>query len=97
MRKTTAIALLYVIVGMVLFVATIATATYMWCTTNILPVYIAGNYVVGNQILRYEIYLVCAIVFFISICFIEAGARYIKYKIRRWWRRRRRRRERNNQ
>lgn len=84
MRKRTLVAIFIVVVGVVFMATAILLGVRMYFSGTFLPVYIAGTYVVGNQIVRYMLYILLAVIFLFSARLAEIGANYL---IRWLWRR----------
>lgn len=76
-------AIIYVIGGTVLTFASGFLAMLMYLSNTFLPVYVGSTYVVGNQLLRYLLYLVLAVIFVASIALVEYAIKYLSKKVKR--------------
>lgn len=65
--KNTIKATIYIIAGATVSVATTLLIVAMYTSSTFLPVYIAGKYVLGNQIIRYTLYAILIAVDFAGI------------------------------
>lgn len=76
-------AIIYVIVGTVLTFVSGLFALLMYFSNTFLPVYVGSTYVVGNQLLRYLLYVVLGVIFVASIALIEYAIKYLSKKVKR--------------
>lgn len=81
--KMRTLAICYVIVGVAMMAAALVLGVLMFLSGTFLPVYIAGTYVVGNQIVRYVLYILLAVILFFSAKLANYGAMYLTRKLRR--------------
>lgn len=81
--KMRTLAICYVIVGVAMMVAALLLGVLMFFSRTFLPVYIAGTYVVGNQIVRYMLYILLAVILFFSAKLADYGATYLIKMLRR--------------
>lgn len=90
MRRTKRnLAVFYVIVAVVGSIAAALAAVAMFFSGTFLPVYVAGEYVLKNQLVRYLLYAGLGVCFFYSQKLLEYGYSYLerksmKRKIGRW-------------
>lgn len=78
----------YSMLGFIVSFAGLLGMVYMYLSNTFLPVYIKGTYVIGNRILRYELY---AILFVISMASLKLSLDGIEYLIKKFQRNKRRR------
>lgn len=83
MKKNIFKAIIYVIVGIVLTLVSGLSALLMYFSNTFLPVYVGSTYVVGNQLLRYLLYIVLVVIFVASIALIEYAIKYLSKKVKR--------------
>lgn len=76
-------AALYVLVGIIVGLAAMATGVFMYFSTTFIPVYVGSTYVIGNQLLRYLLYGVLFAILIASIKLTEYGIKYISKKIKK--------------
>lgn len=74
-------AILYTAIGFLLSLAAVTGIVKLYFSGTFLPVYVGNTYVVGNQIVRYEIYALLAIVVFLSCGLIRYGINFLTRKI----------------
>ena len=55
-RSKKKLAVLYVVVGFIICSTAVILAGMMWLSSSFLPIYVGGEFVLGNRILRYAIY-----------------------------------------
>lgn len=84
-RKTrnTIMAAMFIIGGIVIALLTIYLAAGMWLSGTFLPVYIAGQYVIGNQIVRYMLYFLLFAVFVLAVMLILNGCNYFRLRMKK--------------
>lgn len=83
MKKNIFKAIIYVIVGIVLTLVSGLSVLLMYFSNTFLPVYVGSTYVVGNQLLRYLLYIVLVVIFVASIALIEYAIKYLSKKVKR--------------
>ena len=76
-------AALYVLVGIIVGLAAMATGVFMYFSATFIPVYVGSTYVIGNQLLRYLLYGVLFTILVASIKLTEYGVKYISKKIKK--------------
>ena len=65
--KKRILALVFMVVCFVLAEASGLGILLMWTSSTIIPVYVWGQYVLANQIVRYLVYIVLAIICFVAL------------------------------
>lgn len=88
MKKNTIKAVAYVIGGMTGISMTFLAMLNMYFSSTFLPIYVKGTYVLGNQVLRYEIYAVLLVIGLLSVVLTDYGMNYLNKKSRKNRRRR---------
>ena len=58
------------IVAMTTMIMAFVMVLYMYFSATFLPIYVGGEYVVGNQILRYVLYLILISIVMIDFSYI---------------------------
>jgi len=81
-------AIAYVTGGFLTAVVSVIAIISMYFSSTFLPVYVKGTYVIGNQILRYEVYAILAAIVGFSMWVACYGGRYLIKRIHRIKRRR---------
>lgn len=79
--KNNVLAVIYTIIGFVGMMAAAGFGVYLYYST-ILPVRIAGTYVVGNRILRYVLYAGCIVMLAGAAWLCDYGSSYLTKKLR---------------
>ena len=80
MKKNIKRRVLALVFMMVCFGVTVASGlgiALMWTSSTFIPVWVNGSYILENQIVRYIVYVVLAIICFIAF----AGTIYYSYKL----------------
>lgn len=86
MRKTTKRMIQATMLGVGGFLIAIIFAFLgmrMWLSGTFLPVYVKGVYVIGNQLLRYFLYLVIFVIFLLSTYVACIGWNYLWFRLKR--------------
>ena len=81
-------AIIYVVVGFSLTLLVGVLAFMMWLSPTFLPVYINGEFVIGNRILRIFLYLVMFAIMIGLFVLANYGLDFLIKKVRRNLRRR---------
>lgn len=55
-KRKTRLAVSYIIFGSIFFLAAVLLIVMMWLSGSFLPIYVGGQFILGNRILRYAIY-----------------------------------------
>ncbi len=79
--KNNVLAISYTIIGFIGMMAATGFGVYLYYST-ILPVRIAGTYVVGNRILRYVLYAGCIVMLAGAAWLCDYGSSYLTKKLR---------------
>ncbi len=79
--KNNVLAVIYTIIGFVGMMAAAGFGVYLYYST-ILPVRIAGTYVIGNRILRYVLYAGCIVMLAGAAWLCDYGSSYLTKKLR---------------
>lgn len=79
--KNNVLAVIYTIIGFVGMMAAAGFGVYLYYST-ILPVRIAGTYVVGNRIVRYVLYAGCIVMLAGAAWLCDYGSSYLTKKLR---------------
>lgn len=79
--KNYVLATIYTIVGFIGALAAAGFGVYLYYST-ILPVRIAGTYVVGNRILRYVLYVGCIVMLVGAVWLCDYGSTFLTKKLR---------------
>lgn len=80
-------AAIYSVTGLMISYGAILTAIYMYFS-NVLPVKIQNIKIIGNQVLRYEIYIICAILVMLGATLSGYGLNFLSKKLKTKKRRR---------
>ena len=80
MRKNDIKAVIYAIVGIVTSMASFLGMICMYFSGTFLPVYVNDTYVVGNQIVRYELYAVLLVVGILTAILAAYGINFLSKK-----------------
>jgi len=87
MKKNIMKATIYTFLGIAISIAAMLAGICMYCSGTFLPVYNGKTYVIGNQILRYELYLLLLVTIISSVRLADYGSTYlikvIQKKVRR--------------
>ena len=78
--KNYVLATIYTIVGFIGALAAAGFGVYLYYST-ILPVRIAGTYVVGNRILRYVLYVGCIVMLVGAVWLCDYGSTFLTKKL----------------
>lgn len=90
MRKNNVKATIYTVLGIAIAIAAVVGIAFLYFSGTVLPVYIAGSYILKNQIKRYVLYATLVIVIIAAVKVADYGAKYLinkkfrKNKRRRW-------------
>lgn len=76
MRNTTK-AVVYIITGAIIFIASLIGVVFLFLSGTFLPVYVGKTYVIGNQILRYILYAVLLVGIILSAKLADYGISYL--------------------
>lgn len=79
--KNNVLAISYTIIGFIGMMAATGFGVYLYYST-ILPVRIAGTYVIGNRILRYVLYAGCIVMLAGAAWLCDYGSSYLTKKLR---------------
>lgn len=79
--KNNVLAVIYTIIGFVGMMAAAGFGVYLYYST-ILPVRIAGTYVIGNRILRYVLYAGCIVMLAGAAWLCDYGSTFLTKKLR---------------
>lgn len=88
MRKNIVKATLYSALGLLGVLASMITIMLMYLSGEFLPVYVQNTYVIGNKIVRMELYIVLAVIFILSVKLAAYGIRFLTKKFHKILRRR---------
>jgi len=80
-------AMAFVVIGMAGAVASLLGMAAMYFSTTFLPVYVGTVYVIGNQLIRYALYAMLAVIFVISVRLAEYGSSFLIKKFHKTKRR----------
>lgn len=80
MKKNMVKAALYILVGFVGAFAGISFIAFLYFSSTFLPVYVAGEYILGRQILRYLLYVIALMWTIASISLTNYGIEYLGRK-----------------
>lgn len=75
--KRRILALVFMLVCFVIAEASFLGIALMWTSSTFIPIYVWGEYVLANQIVRYLVYIVLAIICFVAL----KGTIYYSYKM----------------
>lgn len=64
--KKRKLALLFLVVFFAITELSLIGIILMWHSSTFIPVYVAGKYIMANQVVRYIVYIVLAIIGFVS-------------------------------
>ena len=81
MKKNMVKATVYVVEGIMLSLFSIRGIFFLYFSNTFLPVYVGKTYVIGNQILRYVLYITLAAVVVLSVKLADYGRKYLIKKI----------------
>ena len=70
-------AAVYVVLGTIGTIGSIIGIVSMYFSNTFLPVYIKDTYVIGNQIVRYELYLILFVAIILSVKLAEYGIKFL--------------------
>lgn len=65
--KRRILALVFMLVCFVIAEASFLGIALMWTSSTFIPIYVWGEYVLANQIVRYLVYIVLAIICFVAL------------------------------
>ena len=88
MSKNSIKAILYTVVGFLGSIASAFLGAMMWFSSTFLPVYINGEFVLANRILRSVLYLIIAVVAVSFFALCDYGSDFLLKKVKRNLRRR---------
>lgn len=71
------IAMAYVVIGGAGALLSMTAIAYMYFSTVFLPVYIGNTYVIGNQLIRYGLYAILAIIVILSVKLAGYGLNFL--------------------
>lgn len=77
MRNNIKKAVVYIITGAIIFIASLIGGVFLFLSGKFLPVYVGGTYVIGNQILRYILYVVLLVGIILSAKLADYGISYL--------------------
>lgn len=86
--SNTSKALIYTVVGVVGILINFVFAVWLWFSGTFLPVYIEGNFILGNRIFRLFLYLVIFVLLIQMFRLTAYGYNFLIKKIHRKLRRR---------
>ena len=81
-------AVIYTILGSVICLASLIGMGTMYFSSTFLPVWVGNTYVLGNQIVRYELYLILLVFIILSVKLTDYGMKYLIKKFHKKLRRR---------
>ena len=79
-------AMVYVGIGITVAILSVSGIVSMYFSRTFLPVYVGNVYVIGNQILRYVLYAMLAVITILSAKLADYGTKFLIkkfHKIRR--------------
>lgn len=87
MNKNIMKAAIYTVIGVAIVIAALVGIPAMYFSKTFIPVYISGKYVLGNQIVRYIIYLILFALVVLGIKLAAYGLDFLIKKISKMKRR----------
>lgn len=89
MKRNTIKALGYAVAGFIVSIISMLGMIFMYFSGKFLPVYVKGTYVVGNQVFRYELYVILFVLTIAAGALSAYGINFLtkksrKNKRRRW-------------
>lgn len=88
MSKNNIKAVIYAVAGFIVSVSSILGMIFMYLSGKFLPVYVKGTYVVGNRVLRWELYLILLVLAIAAGVLSAYGIDFLTKKFRKNKRRR---------
>lgn len=88
MKKNYIKATIYSIGGFIIMILSMLGIEFMFFSGSFLPVYVKGTYVIGNQVLRWEIYLALLMMIIAGLKVCTYGIDFFIKKLRKNKRRR---------
>lgn len=88
MRKNIVKAGVYSVGGITLAILSIMAMIEMYLSTKFLPVYVNNTFVLGNKVLRYELYILLIVGLFLSAKIAAYGISFLIKKVHKEIRRR---------
>lgn len=83
-------ATIYTVLGIVIAIAALIGITFLYFSGTVLPVYVAGSYILKNRIKRYMLYVALIVVAIVAAKVANYGATFLTKKFhkrkRRQWR-----------
>lgn len=81
-------AVIYAVAGFIVSIISMLGMIFMYFSDKFLPVYVKGTYVVGNRVLRWELYVILFIVTIVAGALSAYGIDFLTKKSRKNKRRR---------
>lgn len=88
MSKNNIKAVIYAVAGFIVSVSSMLGMIFMYFSGKFLPVYVKGTYVVGNRVLRLELYIILFVVTIAAGALSAYGIEFLTKKPRKNKRRR---------
>ena len=80
MKKNDIKATIYAVGGMTVSFSALVGMIFLYFSSTFLPVYVGNTYVVGNQIVRYELYAVLFVVTILAAILAAYGINFLNKK-----------------
>ncbi len=73
-------ATIYTVLGIVIAIAALIGITFLYFSGTVLPVYVAGSYILKNRIKRYVLYVALIVVAIVAAKVANYGATFLTKK-----------------
>ena len=87
-NKNNVKATIYTVLGIVIAIAALIGITFLYFSGTVLPVYVAGSYILKNRIKRYVLYAILVVIIIAAVKVANYGATFLIKKFHKSRRRR---------